>query len=56
MRGLARAMALTGAILIFGSQAQAFECPVHLQQADGAIAKAKAAIGHAESTAIMASR
>ncbi len=40
MRGLVRTMALTGALLSFSSQAQAFGCPVSFEQAEAAIAKA----------------
>ncbi len=44
MRGVIRAAALAGALMFLGSQAQAFECPMHFQAADAAIAKAMAAM------------
>ncbi len=44
MRGLVRVAALAGALMFLGSQAQAFECPKHFQEADAAIAKATEAM------------
>jgi hypothetical protein len=44
MLRLVRVGALSGALLFAGSQAYAFECPVHFQQADAAIATAMEAM------------
>ena len=44
MGGVIRAAALAGALMFLGSQAQAFECPMHFQEADAAIAKATEAM------------
>ena len=44
MRGLIRVAALAGALMFLGSQAQAFECPKHFQEAEAAIAKATEAM------------
>ena len=44
MRGMVRVVALAGALMFLGSQAQAFECPMHFQAAEAAIAKAMAAM------------
>ena len=42
--------------MFLGSQAQAFECPMHFQAADAAIAKAGTAISYAESAEMLAAR